>query len=123
MVGEAVEDGALLRAVADRDPQRADAAEHVELGDRQRVHAVEADRVAQGDQVHPAAAPPPAGGGAELVAALDHLLADLVVELGREGPGADPGRVGLGDPPDLVDVGRADAGADRRPRRRSGWRR
>ncbi len=77
-------------------------AQHVELGDRQRVHPVEADGVAQRDQVHPAAAPAAAGGGAELVAALDHPLADLVVQLGREGPGADPGRVGLGDPPDLV---------------------
>ena len=37
VVGEAVEDGALLGAVADRDPQRLDAAEYVELGDRQRV--------------------------------------------------------------------------------------
>ena len=46
--------------------------------------------------------------------ALEHLPADVVVELGRERPGADPGRVGLGDPPDLVDVGRPDAGADRR---------
>ena len=35
-------------------------------------------------------------------------------QLGREGAGPDPGRVGLGDPPDLGDVGRADAGADGR---------
>ena len=86
--------------------------QHVELGDRQRGHPVEAHRVAQGDQVDPAAAPLAAGRRAVLVAALEHVPPDLVVELGREGPGADPGRVGLGDAPDLVDVGGPDAGAD-----------
>src|SRR5690242_7660873 len=112
VVGEGVEDGAFLGAVANRDPQRAEAAEDVELGDRQRVHAVEADRVAQRHQVHPAAAPPPSRRRPELVAALQHLLADLVFELGREGTGADPRRIGLGDSPDLVDVLRPDTGAD-----------
>ena len=114
MVGEALQHGAFLGAVADRHAQRPDAAEDVELGDRQRVHAVEADRVAEGDEVHPAGAAPAAGGRPELVAALDDPLAGLVLELGREGAGADPGRVGLGDAPDFGDVGRADAGADRR---------
>ena len=38
-------------------------------------------------------------------------VAEVVVELGRERAGADAGGVGLGDPPDLVDVLRADAGA------------
>ena len=70
--------------------------------------------VAQGDRVDPAGAPRPAGGGADLAAALAQLLAHLVVELGREGAGADPGRVGLGDAPDLVEVAGPDARADRR---------
>ena len=46
------------------------------------------------------------------MAALQHHAPGLVVELGREGPCADPGRVGLGDPPDLADVARPDPGAD-----------
>ena len=44
-----------------------------------------------------------AGGGAELAAGLADLLAELVVELGGEGAGADARGVGLGDAPDLVD--------------------
>ena len=44
------------------------------------------------------------GGGAELAAALADLVAELVVELGRERAGADARGVGLGDAPDLVDV-------------------
>jgi hypothetical protein len=38
-------------------------------------------------------------------------VAELVVELGRERPGADAGRVGLHDAHDLVDLARADAAA------------
>ena len=110
-------------AVADGDAEGADAREDVELGDREGVHAVEPDGVAQGHQVHPAAAAAAAGGGAELAAALAGSGRRLVLELGGEGAGADAGRVGLGDPPDLVDVARSDAGADAWPRRRSGSRR
>ena len=47
--------------------------------------------------VEPAAAARAAGDGAELVAALAEPLADLVVQLGRERPGADARGVGLGD--------------------------
>ena len=68
---------------------------------------VEARGVAQRDQVEPAAAAVAAGRRAELAAQLAQVRAELVVELGRERPGADPRRVGLGDAPDLVDVGRA----------------
>ena len=114
MVGEAVEHGPLARAIADRDAQRFEAAEHVELGDRQRGHAVDPHRVAQGDQVHPATAALAAGRRPVLVALLQHVPADLVLQLGGEGARPDAGRVGLGDTPDLVDVARADAGPDRR---------
>src|SRR4029079_4921513 len=86
----------------------------VELGDRQRRHRVDARGVAQGDQVQPARAPRPPGGGAELAAALADLGAEIVVELGRERAGADARDVRLGDAPDLVDVLRPDAGADAR---------
>ena len=120
VVGELVEHGALAAAVADRDPQRVEPGEHVELGDRQRREPVEAGRVAQRDQVEPAAAALAAGGRAELVAPVAQVGADLVGELGRERAGADPRRVRLADAPDLVDVGRARHRRRRRPRRRSG---
>ena len=61
--------------------------------------------------VEPAGAPPPAGVGAELAAPLDQEVADAVEQLGRERPGADAGRVRLGDADDPVDVARPDAGA------------
>ena len=51
------------------------------------------------------------GGGAELAAGLAQLLAELVVELGRERAGADAGGVGLGDPPDVVERAGPNAGA------------
>jgi len=48
-----------------------------------------------GDSVKPAAAAGPAGGGAELGAALAQAVADGVVELGGEGAAPDAGDVGL----------------------------
>ena len=69
------------------------------------------DRVAQRHGVEPAAAAPPAGRGAELAALLEQVAADLVVELGRERPGADPRGVRLHDADDLVDLERPDAAA------------
>ena len=79
---------------------RLEAGEHVELGERQAVQAVEAHRVAGDHGVEPAAAPRPAGGGAELVAVLPQLLAELVEQLGRKRPAADARGVGLGDADD-----------------------
>src|SRR6476661_7850419 len=98
--------------VANADPQGIDARQHVELGDGECSHRVEPDRVAQRDQVEPAAAPGTARGGAHLTAALAECLAEVVIEFGREGTRADTGRVSLGDTPDLVDVPRSDSGAD-----------
>ena len=70
--------------------------------------------VAQRDEIQPPRAPRAPGRRAELAAARADLLAGLVVQLRREGPGADARRVGLGHAPDLLDVARADAGADAR---------
>ncbi len=71
-------------------------------------------RVLQGDEVQPAGAAAASGRGAVLVSAVDDAVADLVAleQLGREGAGADAGRVGLRDTPHLVDVARPDAGSD-----------
>src|SRR5690606_38553582 len=68
-----------------------------------------AHRVAHHDGVEPAGAAATPGVGAVLVATVDEQLADLVVQLGGEGPGADAGDVRLGDADDPADVAGADA--------------
>ena len=88
--------------------------EHVELGDGQLGQAVEPHGVAQHHAVEPAGPAATAGDRAELAADLDEPVAVGIGELGRERPGPDPGRVGLGDPDDAVDVARAEAGAGAR---------
>ena len=118
-------------SVSVRAPQRVgradvdviEAVEHVELGQRERVEAVDADAVAHGDGVVPAAAARPAGDRAVLVAALAQAVAHLAGQLGRQRPLADARRVGLGDAQHAADRLRrhAEAGAhaaDRRVRRR-----
>ncbi len=87
------------------------AAEHVELGDRERGQPVDPRGVLERDEVEPAGPTRAARGGAELAALLAQLLSGLVVELGGERPGADAGGVGLGHAPDLADVLRPDPGA------------
>ena len=114
VVREVVELGSLGAAVARADVQPVEAREHVELRDRERGQRVEPDRVAERDQVEPADAPRAARGGPVLAAALADRVAELVLDLGRERPGADAGHVRLRDAPDLVDVLRPDAGADAR---------
>ncbi len=88
-----------------------EAVEHVELGQRDAVDAADLDRLAHQRGVEPAAAPRPAGDGAELVAALAEPAADLVVELGRERAAADPRGVGLGDAEHIADGADRQAGA------------
>ena len=112
MVGEVLEHGVAGAAVTGRDAERVEAREDVELRDRERREPVEPRRVAERDEVEPPAAALAPGRRPVLVALVAQVAADLVVELGRERAGADPRRVGLADPPDRGDVGRADAGAD-----------
>src|SRR6185312_8066412 len=71
VVWKLLQDRALLGAVADRDPQWADSAEDVELGDRQGIHPVQPHRVAEADQVHPARPTFAAGRRPVLMALLD----------------------------------------------------
>ena len=54
------------------------------------LDAADLHRLAHQHRVEPAAAPGAAGHGAELAAALAEDAADLVVELGGEGPAARP---------------------------------
>ena len=86
----------------------------VELVEHDAADAVDRDRVAQRHGVEPAEPPRPPGGGPELAAPLGGAGADLVVELGRERPGADARRVRLHDADDLVDLERPDAAAGAR---------
>ena len=100
-----------------------EAVEHVELGDRERVEAVHAHRVAHHHRVVPAAPARAPGRGAVLAAALAQQVALGAVQLRRQRSLADAGRVGLGDAEDRADGARADAeagadAADRRARRR-----
>src|SRR5262249_15706043 len=93
VVWELIENGSLGVAVADAHPEGVDAAEHVELGHRQRAHAVQADRVGQRDQIEPAGAPRAAGGRSDLAPALPQPLAQVALQLAWEGARADAGRV------------------------------
>ena len=66
---------------------------------------------AQARRVEPAAAARAAGDRAEFVAAHAQMLADFVVELGRERTAADARRVRLHDAEHVVEAARPDAGA------------
>ena len=66
--------GAVGQPVADADGDLGERREHVELRQRERGDAVDADREAQRDEVEPAAAALAAGDGAELAAELAHAL-------------------------------------------------
>ena len=79
--------------------------------------AAGADGLPHQHGVEPAAAALAPGVDAEFLAAAADLLADLVVQLGRERALADPGRVGLADAEHIADRARAHAGAGRRLRR------
>ena len=81
----------LPQRVRRADLDALEAVEHVELGQRQRVEAVDADAVAHGDRVVPAAAPRPAGDRAVLVAAVAQPVAHLA---GRARSAAAPRRRG-----------------------------
>src|SRR5215472_12681164 len=101
-----------VHVIGDADRDLVEAGQHVELGDEQVGDAVHPGGVPRDHRVEPAGAPGSAGGHAELAAGRAQPLAGRVVELSREGPGADPRGVGLDDADHLADVRRADAGAD-----------
>ena len=102
------------RAIAGADLDLLEAVEHVELGQRERVEAVDARARSARDRVVPAAAARPAGRRAVLLAALAQPIAQLAGQLGRQRPFADARRVGLGHAEHAVDRARrhAEAGAD-----------
>ena len=83
---------------------RLERVEDVELGQGHLGQRVEAHRLAEHDSVEPSAPAFAPRIGAELVAPLHEQIPDVVLLLGREGPRADPGDIGLGDADDAVDV-------------------
>src|SRR5215469_185546 len=97
-----------VHVIGDADRDLVEAGQHVELGDEQVGDAVHPGGVPRDHRVEPAGAPGSARGHAELTAGGAQPLAGRVVELGREGPGADPGGVGLDDADHLADARRAD---------------
>ena len=112
--------GAVPQPVARADRQLVERREDVELRQRERRDPVHAHRVAQRDEVEPAAAALAAGHRAELAAELADALLVGPLDLRRERPFADARDVRLRDADDRVDPVRADADAGRRVRRRPG---
>ena len=100
-----------VKRVADTDFQLLEAVEDVDLGEGDTVNPAGLDRLAHQHCVEPAATARPSGVGAEFVAPFTQQLADLVGQLGRERPGADPRRVGLGDAKHVRQRARPDAAA------------
>src|SRR5580704_18325048 len=86
-----------VQFVAGADLDRIEAIENVEFCQRQPVDAAGSDRLTHQHGVEPAAAPLASGIDAEFAAPAADLLADLVLQLGRERPLPDPGRIGLAD--------------------------
>src|SRR5206468_11043731 len=78
------------------------AVEHVELGDAQARNTVDLDGALERGGVEPAAAPRPAGGGAEFVPALAQPPADRAVELRRRRPRAHARGIRLGAAADVA---------------------
>src|SRR5919197_3042238 len=101
--------GPVRKEVADADRDLREGREDVELRQGERRHAVQPHRVAEGDEVEPAATPVASGDGAELAPELAHPLLRRAFDLARERPLAHARDIGLRDADDLVDPRRTDA--------------
>ena len=113
VVGHVVVAGAVVALVGDAHLELGERFEHVELGDRDLGAGVEPHRVLEHHEVEPARTTAATGVGAELVAAVDELVADRVAleQLGGERAAADARDVGLGHADHPLDRTRADTGA------------
>ena len=80
--------------------------EYVELGDHQRVDAIEHFGIAQHHKIEPAAAARASGDGAKLIAARAHFVRVEVGHLGGKRTAADARGVGLGDADDAGEARR-----------------
>ena len=88
--------------------------ENVELRQGERGDPVQAHRVAERDEIEPAAAAFAAGDRAELATEFTHTLLIGAFDLRRERPFPDPSHISLRDTDHAVDPVRADADARRR---------
>src|SRR5438034_124165 len=113
VLGELREDVAAV-AVAHADLHRLALVEYVELGQRDRVQAVDARGVTPDDRVEPATASRPPRRGAVLVAARADRLGERARHLGRKRPRAHARRVGLRDAEHAVQTRGRDPRAGRR---------
>src|SRR5207247_5651702 len=96
------------KPIADAHRYLGDAREQVQLGQRKRGDAVQADREAKRDEIEPTAASLASCDSAELVPGLPHACLGVALDLARERPLADPRHVRLGAAGDLVDPLRPD---------------
>src|SRR6202021_2228598 len=117
LAGRQMIDFLAVQHVAGTDLDAGETVENIELGQRQAVDAAGPHRLAHQDRIEPAAAPLAPGVDAELLAAAADLLADRVMQFGRERTLPDPGRIGLADPEHITDRARSHAVAGRRLRR------
>src|SRR6185437_15798321 len=104
-----------IQAVAYADRDVLERIEHIELGDDERLEAVEQRGVAEQRGVEPADAAGPPGDAAELVAALAQLVRLRALDLGGKGAAADPSAIGLAHAHGGGDAGGGKAGADAGP--------
>src|SRR5450432_662154 len=95
--------------VADADLDLPLGVEDVELGDYQRIDAVDHFGVAQDLQVEPAAAARASGDGAKFLAALAHFFGVDVGHFGGKGTAAYAGGIGLGNSEDVFEASGRDA--------------
>jgi len=108
-VGRQIIEVAPAQPVARADFDFLETVEHVELGQGNPVDTAGDDGLAHQHRVEPAAAPLAPGDCAEFRAGLADPFADFIVQFRREGPIADPRRVGLGNAEHEADVARATA--------------
>src|SRR5262249_25491963 len=81
-----------------------EAAKHVEQHHGDRIHATQAARVTQGNNIEPTAAPRAPCDRAVFIAAFAQVLAGRVVLFGREGAAADAGRISFHGSDHAVDI-------------------
>src|SRR2546430_11811999 len=96
-------DLATIEAVSHTNLKFSQTIQDVELGQRQAVDPAGANALAHEHGIEPAAAPRPAGHGAEFAAALPDQAADIVGLLGGEGSFAHPRRIGFADTEHVAD--------------------
>src|SRR5260370_23165718 len=95
-----------LQAVCDTDFNSREGIEYIEFGDYGSIHPVQLSDKTPRDSVEPATAALPAGIRAIFVAAIAHLLSNVIKEFRGHGTAAYASDVGLVDADDTIDRAR-----------------